>query len=70
MTPVAFLQAQANAAQELEGSKLEKQRKEQLALRQSKQLVPVLPSSKPKQVLGSLNRPRQLHTKPTEKART
>lgn len=44
-----ILQAQANANQEQEALRAEKLRKEQLALRQSKQLIPVLASGKPKQ---------------------
>ena len=48
-----LVQAQANAAQELESAKLEKLRREQLVLRQSTKLVPVLPSSKPKQTSSS-----------------
>lgn len=42
------MQAQATAAQEQEAAKAAKVRMEQLVLRQSKQLVPVMPSSKSK----------------------
>ena len=55
-------QAQATAAQELEASRAAKVRKEQLALRQSKQLIPVMPNSKAKHPTSSLPVERPLLT--------